>query len=158
LSLSGTARCTAPICDFGSSGPLSGVTTIPTTQTLSVAATAVSEFSLTFDQGMIRRRLYLSELNVRLDQPLANLNPGLQQLAAKLSSMTSAIAHHPFEVGGVSLGTDVTHAVYKVPSFIIERKLNAPFNENRFYTKAPLQTEQHISILREFEEILGLGG
>lgn len=121
-----------------------------------VIASAMTEFSLTFDSTMIRRKLYLSELNVRLDQPLVNLNPKLAQFAEKLSSMCSTIITQPFEVGGLSLWTDVTNSVYKAPPFSIERRLNAPFHENRFYSKAPLQTEQHITLLKELEQILTL--
>jgi hypothetical protein len=120
----------------------------------SVIESAVTEYSLTFDRDMIRRRLYLSELNVRLDQPLEKLNPKLAQFASKLSVMCKDVITKPFEAGGISFLTDVTHAVYKVPSFAVERKVNAPFNENRFCTKAPLQTVQHIEMLAELETIL----
>jgi hypothetical protein len=119
-----------------------------------VIASAVTEFSLTFDPSMIRRRLYLSELNVRLDQPLGNLNPKLAHFVEKLSSMCKSVIVSPFEVGGLSLWTDVTNAVYKAPAFSIERRLNAPFSENRFYSKAPLRTDDHIAMLQEFEDIL----
>ena len=103
---------------------------------------------------MIRRKFYLSELNVRFDQPLEKLNPKLAQFASKLSAMCKDVIAKPFEAGGLSFLTDVTHSVYKVPPFAIERKVNAPFNENRFYTKAPLQTAQHIEMLTELETIL----
>jgi len=119
-----------------------------------VVTSAVTEFSLTFDPSMIRRKLYLSELNVRLEQPLGNLNPRLTEFAKKLSSLCTGVASEPFEVGGLSLWSDVTNAVYKVPPFTIERRLNAPFNENRFYSKAPLRTDEHVEMLKELEEIL----
>ncbi len=119
-----------------------------------VIDSAVTEFSLTFDPDMLRRRLYLSELNVKFDQPLANLNPKLTQFADKLSAMCKDVIAKPFETGGLSFWTDVTLAVYKIPPFTIERKLNAPFNENRFYTKAPVQTENHKTLLTELEQIL----
>ena len=119
-----------------------------------VIASAVMEYNLTFDPSMVRRKLYMSELNVRLDQPLANLNPRLSQFARKISSMNTSAGGNPFEVGGLSFWTDSTYTVTKTPPFMIERKLNAPFNENRFLTKAPLQTEQHIAVLRELEEML----
>jgi hypothetical protein len=32
--------------------------------------------------------------------------------------------------------------------------VNAPFNENKFYTKAALESEKHIALLKDFEEIL----
>jgi|HubBroStandDraft_6_1064221.scaffolds.fasta_scaffold314734_2 hypothetical protein len=119
-----------------------------------VISSAVTEYSLTFDPSMVRRRIYLSELNVRLDKPLVSINPKLTAFADKLSAMCSNTAPTHFELGGISFWTDSTFAVTKTSPFLIERKANAPFNENRFYTKAPLQTEQHIVILAELEAIL----
>jgi hypothetical protein len=117
-----------------------------------VVQSAAAEFSLTFDPGMVRRRLYLSELIVRMDTPLENLNPKLVAFAEKLSSLFEE--KKQWEVGGISFWTDSTYAVTKISPFSLERKINAPFDENRFYSKAALQSEQHISMLKELEDIL----
>jgi hypothetical protein len=119
-----------------------------------VVSSAVTEFSLAFDPGIVRRKIYLSELNIRLDTPLANLDPKLTAFADKLTSMCSNTSPVHFEVGGIAFWTDSTFAVTKTPAFLVERKHNAPFSENRFYTKAPLQTQQHIEMLAELEAIL----
>jgi hypothetical protein len=119
----------------------------------SVMAEVVADFSLTFDPSMIRRKLFLSELNVRLDYPLQNLNPKLAPLAKRITE-TTGYAASPFELGGLSFWTDSTFAVTKTPPFMIERKVNAPFSENRFYTKAPVQTQEHIDLLEELEGLL----
>lgn len=121
-----------------------------------VISGAVADFNLTFDPDMIRRKLYLSELNVKLEQPLPNLNPQLSAFASQLTKDSGS--EHPFEVGGISFWTDVTNSVYKTPPFTIERRLNAPFSENRFYTKAPLRTEQHIAVLTDLENLLAGDG
>jgi hypothetical protein len=117
---------------------------------------ASAEFSLSFDLAMIRKRLYTSELNVRLDQSLSNLNPRLAAFAEKLSALMPDV--QPFSIGSVGFWTDSTFMVTKTPPFAIERKLNAPFAENRFYTKAPVQTTQHTEMLAEFEDILAASG
>ena len=117
-----------------------------------VISSLTAEFSLTFDSSMIRRKLYLSELNIKLEQPLPNLNAKLTAFSSTLTKASGSA--NPFELGGISFWSDVTHAVYKTPPFTIERRMNAPFNENRFYTKAPVSTEQHIAMLKELEQIL----
>jgi len=121
-----------------------------------VLRNATTEFSLTFDPNMVRRKLYISELNVKIDEPFAKLNHRLADFAEKLSALLPDA--RPFSAGGISFWTDTTFNVTKLPPFGIERRVNAPFSENRFYTKAPLQTHQHIELLTEFEEILAASG
>jgi hypothetical protein len=117
-----------------------------------VMKTASSEFSLTFDVGMIRKTLYLSELVIKLDYPLSNLNPRLADFSKKLSSLLPDV--NPFSAGGISFWTDSTFAVTKTAPFFLERKLNAPFSENKYISKAPIPTQQHLTMLEEFEELL----
>jgi hypothetical protein len=119
-----------------------------------VISSAVTEFSLSFDPSMIRRKIYLSQLNVRLDKPLGTINPKLTAFAEKLSTMCTNVVPTNFEIGGLAFWTDNTFAITKTAPFLIERRMNAPFSENRFYTKAPLQTQQHIEMLAELEGIL----
>lgn len=38
--------------------------------------------------------------------------------------------------------------------FQLERTIGVPFSEQRYYSRAPLQTEDHLALLEEFEEIL----
>ncbi len=119
-----------------------------------VVSSAVTEFSLTFDPSMVRRRIYLSELMIRLDKPLWSINPKLTTFADKLSALCSSTSPLHFEVGGIAFWADTAFSVTKTSPFLIERKINAPFNENRFYAKAPLETARHIALLGEFEDIL----
>ena len=38
--------------------------------------------------------------------------------------------------------------------FQFERTPDIPFSERRYYSRAPLQTEDHLSLLNEFEDLL----
>jgi len=113
-------------------------------------AAATSEFDLNYTPEMIRQKLYLSEIGVRLNQSLAKLNPKLDAFAARISS----VCHTRFEPGGVSFWTDVANSAIKTPPFSIERRVNAPFSENRFFSTAPLGTTLHKMLLAEFEQLL----
>src|SRR5947209_12633647 len=48
-----------------------------------VLNSAVRDFSLVYKPEMIRQKLYISELNVRSDRPLGNINPKLQAFVRK---------------------------------------------------------------------------
>lgn len=122
-----------------------------------VLESACKEFSLIFDQSMIRRKLYLSEMNVKLDGSLSRINPALEELAAKISSAVGLKDGVGFQFGGLSFLVDALLLPllqqYLAP-FALERKVGAPFSENRFYSKAPLPTEKHLELLSDLEKMI----
>ncbi len=104
---------------------------------------------------MIRQKIQFSELVVRLDNSLSKISPKLNSFAEKVTEAYQQPWLPAFQVIGMSIGTDSTNSAVKPSSFMLERKIGAPFNENRFYTKASLHTDKHMELLTEFESLLG---
>jgi hypothetical protein len=121
---------------------------------LDVLRSAAEEFGLYFDPTIIRSKIYLSEITVRMEQSLRTLNPKLARFAERLSMIHGHKCAGPFEVGGISFWADTSMAALKFAPFLLERKLNAPFSENRYYSKAPLHTDEHVRLLEDFEGLL----
>lgn len=119
-----------------------------------VLTNASTAFGLHYSQKIIRGKYYLSELNVRLDRGLTTINEKLNQFARKLSSKIDPKNESLFEPGGVSFWTDSFSAAIKMDPFTIERKVGSPFSENRYFSRAPLQTADHLALLNEFERLL----
>lgn len=117
-----------------------------------VLTTAAKEFSLNYKPSMLRKKVPLSEVNIRLDHPMSRLNPGLAEFARKISELSPQKSD--FELGGVSFWTDTSETALKLAAFSIERRVNAPFSENRFYSKASLHTDDHLGMIGEFERLL----
>lgn len=117
-----------------------------------VISSAVRELNLVYPET-IRRKLYLSEMEVRLDRPMSSLNAKLRELAAKISSLRGDPSPVGFEFSGVSFLPDPVEQA-TIAGFVLERKTNTAWSENRFYTKAPLHTDAHLRLLEEFEGIL----
>ena len=117
-----------------------------------VLHSAVKQFGLVHP-GEINRRLYLSEMDVRLDRAINLLNPKLEILAKRISELKhgKSVA---YEFSGVSFLPEPSVQT-TISGFTIERKANTEWSENRYFTKAPLQTDAHLKLLREFEGILG---
>ncbi len=117
-----------------------------------VLRSAVKQFGLVHP-GTISKRLYFSEMDVRLDRAINLLNPKLKTLANRISEQKygQPVA---FEFSGLSFLPEPP-AQATISAFSIERKVNTEWSENRYYTKAPLQTDVHLRVLREFEEIVG---
>jgi hypothetical protein len=120
-----------------------------------VVESATKEFSLNYQPSLIRKRLYASELNVRCDHALNNLNPKLEKLGRKLSSLAKTNLPAPiFELSSIAFWTEPIQGAAG-PSFRLERKLNTSLSENRYYSSAPLKTDEHLQLLQDIESLLG---
>jgi len=114
---------------------------------------AVKKFGLTFRPEMIRKILYLSELIVRCNRSISDLNPKLKSFSEKISSLAGMQSHPLFDVFGIAFWHD-PQISSKVAQFRFERRANTPASENMYYSVAPLKTADHLSILNELEKIL----
>lgn len=101
------------------------------------------------------RKQYVSEVTVQLDYPLSkSIDPKVDAFCNTLSGL---FAHHnlpPFEVNGIGFALDSSSSSYKPPGLVIERKLGVPFSQNRFWSKSPFATKDHLFALTEFEKLL----
>ncbi|MGB8992959.1 MAG: hypothetical protein WCD80_12965 [Desulfobaccales bacterium] len=111
------------------------------------------EFNLPHYSEVIKRKAYISQLHVYTDKALHLINPKLQKINSYLSENIIGFDNVTFEVGGIHFWPDQTKAIKPI-SFIFERVLNTPFSENRYYTAAPLQTNQHLELIDKLENIL----
>lgn len=108
---------------------------------------AASKFNLPYKSTMIRKKLYVSELNVTTEADLSLVNPKISDFAKKLSGAVGRSG--PMELTGLSFWADVLPK----PSFSFrfERKWGAEFSENRYFSTAPMETDQHLAMLKELE-------
>jgi hypothetical protein len=122
-----------------------------------VLESACKDYSLVFDHSMIRRKMYLSEINVKANGSLSRINPTFDEFVGKISSALGFDSKTGFQLTGVIFGADQTALPMSMQifsGFAFERKVGAPFSENRFYSKAPLPTHLHMELLEEFEKLL----
>ena len=112
-------------------------------------------YGLVYQPDMIRAKQYISELVVSLDHSLANSDPKIIRFCETLSSIFARHSLPPFEMTGMLFSPDVAATSYKPPGLLIERKQGAPFSQNRFWTKSPFTTKDHLLALEEFDRMLG---
>jgi hypothetical protein len=112
-----------------------------------------AKFGLTYRPGMIRRYAYVSDLSFYSEAPLLNVSPVLANLAAKASRLLTDIWQEPVQYESVNLtvGHDPMARKYGIAPFSITRRAEARFSENKYFSEAPLPTDDHIALLEEFE-------
>lgn len=114
-------------------------------------ASAAKEFSLPYKAEIVRKKLYVSEITVRTGKSLATLNPKLATFATKLALV---IGGQPApELASIGFWPDILPNP-SASVFRFERKFGAEFSDNRYYTRAPLQTSKHIELLEALETAL----
>ena len=109
---------------------------------------------LSFRPSMIRRFGYISHLAFRSDIPLLKLHSSpAQKLAEKITSVTDetfgGLTYQPHQLW---IGHDPLVRKHSIASFVLVHRGNTRFDENVFWSEAPLQTKQHIQFVKEFED------
>ena len=79
------------------------------------------------------------------------LNPKLKQISKYLNQNIGK--DKGYQVGGLSFWPDQKNKKPSMP-FTIERAIEVPFSENRYYSTSSLQTDQHLELLDKLEKIL----
>jgi hypothetical protein len=114
---------------------------------------ASQKLGLEYQTGMIKRRAPVSQLTFYSDAPLNALNPILTKLSQKLTAripnfIGQSIA---YETTGIVIGYDMLRTKLTPSNFTIERRADAPFSENKYFSTAPMPTDEHIALLQSFE-------
>ena len=100
------------------------------------------------------RGAFASQLEVHLECQFGLVFAFLSRVGARLAR--TRLASHgeplpPFEV--ISIGMGVDPLKVQIPThFTIERRTNIPYEENVFFSQAPLKTQEHITLLEELED------
>lgn len=111
------------------------------------------EADITYERGMIKRWAYLSQILFYSDANFDNLHPSLNKLCANVTKEVSSIrgSNFDFHFTGVSVGFDRWNRPAPVASFLLQRRAESPFSENKYFSEAPLPTDTHIRCLEQFE-------
>jgi hypothetical protein len=102
----------------------------------------------------VRKKLYVSELNVETDHRLmVMMNPKLAKLSNLLAALVPTGSATSYEAAGIAFATDPKDGAPLI-NFRFERLVKTPFAENRYFSAAPVQTDDHLKLLENLEELL----
>lgn len=117
-----------------------------------VVAWANKEYGMPAVSELPSTRLYVSELNVAFQKLPAIFNPKLAPLFAEVSAAIADKTQGNADFLSVQLSTDPTKT-NRQSFFRVDREVNTPFEENRYYSFASTKTDMHIRLLERLEEL-----
>jgi hypothetical protein len=99
---------------------------------------------------------FVSHVIFRSELKLSLLHPMLQPIADDLARASSSTLNHPinFEPTGIILGADATQLKIVPSLFSLERRNDAAFSENTYFSAAPLPTAEHFKLIEKLEKAL----
>jgi hypothetical protein len=102
---------------------------------------------------MVKRTTYVSQLSFFSDTIMKALSPAVFKLAAKLMKRVPEFYRQPlnYQPGAFVVAYDPLTVKAGPSNFSIERRADSLFEENKFYSSAPLPTDEHIRMLEELE-------
>jgi hypothetical protein len=103
----------------------------------------------------LSRMLFLSELSFTSEAFFDLIHPAFKTVASRVAEIVSHHAHEPhrFEPAGITFFSEPPARLGAL-SFRIERLAGSPYSENKYFSSAPLPTEEHLSLLEMFEVTL----
>jgi hypothetical protein len=111
-------------------------------------------FGLTYTDGMIKRWAYISHVTFTTDFPLlVEVSSPLRSLGKKLTESVEDLFEEGmvFETSNISVGHDPLKRKSGIAPFSIQHRANFQFEDNKYFSEAPVQTAIHVKLLEELE-------
>ena len=119
---------------------------------------AADEFKVNYQAKMLqqKRKRYLSGLTFYSEAPLLKSHSAIANLSISLDKILTDITGHQLSFEATNLTVDFCRLENQIPmaAFILQRRLDTPFSENKYFSEAPLPTDIHLKLLERFEQDL----
>jgi hypothetical protein len=102
-------------------------------------------------------RLYLSNVEIRSEAKIDSKFARFAALGRQIAESLRSYGQQPseFSVSQFSLHCDVSNMeVPRTTAFSFDRRAGHPYSSGLYFSSAPLQTKDHLIVLRELENIL----
>jgi len=112
------------------------------------------QFGIKYEAGMIKRRGYLSSFTFHSDVPLLGATQATSKLAQSVTQITQGrmnlnVMYEPSRLD-FDFERTLTQQIPIAP-LTIQRRATTPFSENKYFTEAPLRSEEHFQLIEQFE-------
>jgi hypothetical protein len=111
-------------------------------------AFVTQQYRLTFDAAMLRSKIYINDMIVSTEFNFDTISKRLTQFGAILSEKIGLT----FKLGSLRFSTEPRSG--RPVQFVFERRAGANFDDKRYWSEAPLTTQDHLAMLDQLEKIL----
>jgi hypothetical protein len=114
------------------------------------------DLGFTYKPDMAKRWQYASQVTFRSTAQMTGASSAVERLAASVAKGVADTTGENLKYDLSILGLDYDQLTRKHPlgRFSIQRRDNTPFSENKYFSDAPLPTDQHLRLLEQFESDL----
>lgn len=111
------------------------------------------DFGIVYKPEMIERATYVSQLTFYSDAVLPQLHPAINKLAERLSARVPQYYKQPlkYQASGLAIGYDPQTVKSGPTAFSVETRSDTLFEEHKYFSSAPVPTNEHIALLDQFE-------
>jgi hypothetical protein len=111
------------------------------------------------DETFWQKKLFLSEMTVQFDRQISGIIANFDQVSKVIGGVYGSTydLSTPFNVATLLFDYDrasVPPLAGTVSAFKIERRIGEPFSANKFYCTAALRTQDHVTALEAFEQLI----
>jgi len=119
-----------------------------------LTAWAAQTFKIEYEK--IAGPAFSSQVEVKLTKPLNAFFPRMKTVCEAASAIVSDffVNKPPYEVAGITFSFDRTVFMPSPPNFRVERRENAPYVNNLYFSEGPFRTKDHLALLKLLEESL----
>jgi hypothetical protein len=111
------------------------------------------EFGIHAASDIMRRLRYLSVLSFQSNAPILSFGSALSNMAAHMSTAMASITGSERIYSGTRIDINFDRSTDKEPiaGLTIQTLALEPFESRRYYSQAPLPTDEHVALLENFE-------
>lgn len=111
------------------------------------------ELGLVYHDKMIKRWHYESQICFETEANMINLNPIFSKFCDTANKFLSETINENlvYEPVNIVFNFDNLRRKHVLGPFSLQRRDNTPFSDNRYFSSAPLPTDLHIKLLKEYE-------
>ena len=108
---------------------------------------------LVYKTGMIKRRQYISDIVFYSDIQLLAVHPALTNLQKAITDAGERYLwqRRQYELTHFGMDFDHTLAPLVAAPFSIQRRGDALFTDNKYFSEAPFPTEVHVKLVEQLE-------